>query len=142
MPGWIPMEAALDRAKAAQTLAAGGSLRLYQSTLTPTGATTKAEFEAAIATFDDYANKVIAAWYDPILAGGSAYILTMPPQQFSQGAVDPTVPNIIRGAYYLDSTGKLLYATRFAQDIPVQVANAGVPVEIVDVFTTGFVGVA
>lgn len=138
MAGWVPMEAALARAEAAKALAAGGSLRLYTDALTPDGNSTKADFEAAQATFDDYAPKTIGAFYDPILAGGSAYIVTMPPQQFAQGAVDPIVPNNIRGAYYLSAAGDLLYATRFTTDVPVTVAHTGVPVELVDVYATGF----
>lgn len=138
MAAWIPMEAALARAEAAQLLAAGGSLHLYTDALTPDGLTTKAQFVANEADFDDYAPITVTAFYDPILAGGSAYIVTMPQQQFSQGATDPTTPNQIRGAYYLAAGGELLYATRFSVDIPVEVAHAGVPVELVDVYPTGF----
>lgn len=141
MPAWIPMEAALARAEAAQTANAGGSLHLYTDALDPDGDTTQADYEAAEADFDDYGAITVAAWYDPILAGGQAYIVTMPPQQFAQGGSDPVVSNIIRGAYYLSAGGDILYATRFSQDIPVEVANAGVPVELVDVYATGFVGV-
>lgn len=140
MPGWIPMEAALGRAEAQQTLNAGGTLHLYTDALDPDGTTDKAAFVAAEADFDDYAAITVAAWYDPILAGGSAFILTMPPQQFSQGATDPTTPNMIRGCYYLSAAGDLLYATRFTTDVPVEVAHAGVPVELVDIYATGFAG--
>ena len=140
MPGWIPMEAAVARAEAQQTLNALGTLHLYTDALTPTGSTTKAEFVAAEADFDDYAAITVTAWYDPILAGGAALLLTMPPQQFQQGASDPVVGNIIRGAYYLSAGGDILYATRFTQDVPIEVAHAGVPVEIVDIFATGFSG--
>lgn len=140
MPAWIPMEAALGRAEAQQTANAGGTLHLYTDALDPDGVTDKAAYVAAEADFDDYAAITVAAWYDPILAGGSAFILTMPPQQFSQGASDPVITNLIRGAYYLNAGGDLLYATRFSQDLPVEVAHAGVPVELVDIYATGFTG--
>lgn len=140
MPGWIPLEAALARAEGQQTINALGTLHAYTDALTPDGSTTKSDYVAAECNFDDYAPITVTAWYDPILAAGQAFLLTMPPQQFSQGATDPVVPNTVRGLYYLSAGGELLYATRFSQDVPIEVAHAGFPAEIVDVFTTGFTG--
>lgn len=139
MPGWIPMTAARDRADAAQTAAAGGSLKLYQDTLTPDGNTVLADYDANEADYDDYAAIVVAAWFAPILVTGGGYIVTMPPQQFAQGNTDPVVPNTIRGAYYVSAGGDLMYAIRFDTDVPIAAANAGLIAEIVDVYATGFV---
>lgn len=138
MAGWIPVEACLARATAQQTANANSTLHLFKDTLTPTGATTKADLVANEADFDDYAPITVTAWYDPILSPGGGYLITMPPQQFRQGATDPVTPNQIRGFYVLDAGGSLLYAGTFNADIPVEVAYAGVPVQVVDVFTTGF----
>lgn len=140
MAAWIPLEAAYERATDQRTAVAGGTLHLYQDTLTPTGTTTKANYEDNEADFDDYAPITVATWYTPILSANGAFLLTMPQQQFQQGGTTPVTPNQIRGFYYLDSGGELMYAGRFAADIPVDVAYAGVPVELIDVYATGFSG--
>lgn len=140
MSAWVPMTAALNRAVAQQTLNANGSLRLYTDALTPTGATAKAAYEAAQPTFNGYAPIAVAAWYAPILGGAGSYLLTMPAKQFICTPADPITPENVRGFYYLDNAGNLVYAGRFAADIPIAAANAGVPVQIVDVFSTGFAG--
>ena len=140
MPAWVPFEAAYNRAVAQRTANANGTLHLYTDALTPTAATTQAEYEAAEATFDDYTAITVTAWFTPILGTGNSFLLGMPEQQFQQGGTTPSTPNMIRGAFYKSAGGVILYAQRFAADVPIQVPYAGVPVELVDVFATGFSG--
>lgn len=138
MPAWIPSEAAEARAAAQQTANALGVLHLYTDALDPDGTTTLADFTAAEATFDDYAPITVTAWYNPIAVAPDGFMISMPSQQFQQGATTPVVTNMIRGAYYVSAGGDILYATRFDADIPVDQAYAGVPVQLVDVFLGGF----
>lgn len=135
---WTPLQGCQVDAAARKTALAASVLHLAKSTLVPTGSTTKAEFAAAEADYDDYAALTLTAWNDPILAPGSGYLIQSPMVQFEVGDVDPAVGNVIGSWWIEDSTGKLRTAGTFEAPIPMQVAGQGIPMTVTIFFPTFF----
>lgn len=130
------LEACLQNATERQTAYAASVLHLFQSSLTPTTSTTKAEFTAAEATFDDYVTKALATWFAPILAPLSGYQIVSPLVQWACAA-DQVTPNDIGGAWMEDAATKVRMMAVFDTILPMAFAGNGIDLFMVDFFPTG-----
>lgn len=135
---WTPLQGCQKDADERQTVYVNSVMHLFKSSLTPTGSTTKAEFQAAEADYDDYAPITMAAWQEPILSPGSGYMIASPLVQFNVGVVDPVVGNVIGGWFMLDAAGTLRLAGTFENPIAMQLAGQGIPMNVYDLFPTNF----
>jgi len=139
MPGiFYPNSACLVNAAELQTALALSKVRLFNSTLVPTPATTEAELVAAEAAFTGYpaGGATITAWLDPLLdpAGGAS--ITAPTTQF---AVDtPVVDTDVVGGFWLeDAAGDVRLIGQFAAPVPMELAGQGFPLNIKITVPTG-----
>ena len=132
---FYPLEGCAKSAAERRTAYAGGSLRLFQSSFTPTPSSVAADYAAAIADYDGYANQTIAAWNVPILAPGTGYMIGSPIMQFL--CTGSGTPNTIGGCYYLDAAGVVRATVIFTAPVPMQMAGQGIPINLIDLFPTG-----
>lgn len=119
-----------------QTEYANSVLHLFQSSLVPTTSTTKVELTAAEADFDDYVTKTLVAWFAPILAPGSGYMIVSPEVQWTCAA-DQVTGNVIGGAWLEDAGGDVRMVVIFADPVPMELADQGIPLNLADFFPTG-----
>ena len=134
---FFPLEGALQNATEMRSALANSVLHLFQSTLVPDASTPLADYTAAEATFTNYSAQTFATWNAPILAPGTGYMIGSPLVQFSTGASTPTTTNVIGGAYLVDSGGKLRMTIIFTENVPMQLANQGIPMNLNWLFPTG-----
>lgn len=130
------LEACLQNATERQTVYAASVAHLYQSSLAPTTATTKAAFTAAEATFDDYVTKAMAAWFAPILAPLSGYQIVSPLMQWACAA-DQVTPNDIGGAWFEDAATNVRMMAVFDTVLPMALAGQGIDLFFIDFFPAG-----
>lgn len=135
---FFTMEACLQQATERRTAYAAGTINLFRETLIPDPTTLKAAFVAAVATYTTYAPAAVANFNTPILAETSGYLIASPTVQFNTGVADPGTTNLIGGAVYYDTAGKVRIVTKFDPPVPMQIANQGFEFAFVDVFPTGF----
>jgi hypothetical protein len=134
---FIPLAGCLANATQQQTAFAESILHLFQSSFVPTPSNILADYTAAEADYDSYAALTMTAWNTPILSPGSGFLIQSPEVQFSVGATDPTVGNVIGGCYLVDATGALRLTIIFASPIPMELAHQGIPINIIYLFPTG-----
>src|SRR5262245_51532221 len=135
---FYPLAGALANAEERQAILAGSVLHLFKSDLNPNPSTPLSEFTANEADYTGYAAIPFATWHDPILAPGSGYMIESPYAQFDTGATTPVVANLIGGAYLVDSGGDLRMCVIFDTPVPMEVAHQGIPIQLIDLFPTGF----
>jgi len=135
------LSACQKQATERQTAYISSVVSLFQSSIGPISpSVTKAILEAAEADYDDYAPITITAWEGPILAPGSGYEIIAPLVLFEVGAVDPATPNSIGGFWLEDAAGVVRLVGIFDPALPMQTAGQGIPLNILDLFPTGFTG--
>ncbi len=134
------LEATRQQATERQDVYALSVIHLFQSSLTPTGSTTKAELEAAEADYDTYAPLTFTAWNDPILAPGTGYMIASPLVQFAIGLTDPVVSNVIGGFWFEDADGNVRGIGTYDPTLPMGMAGQGIDVNLIDLFPTGYNG--
>lgn len=137
---FYPLESCLQQADERQAVYAASVLHLFKSTLVVDASTTKADLEAAEADYDAYVAQTLTAWFAPILAPGTGYMIASPLVQFSTGVTDPVVPNTIGGFWFEDAAGHVRGIGTFNPALPMQLANQGIDLNLVDLFPTGFNG--
>ena len=137
---WFPLAGCQQNAVDRQTEYANLVVHLYQSSLVPTVATTTAELDAAEADFDGYASETMVAFFDPILAPVSGYLIQSPQVQFAYVDGVGHVANTIGGAYFVDSGGtlRMVLALQPAEWIGFAQNGDGWTFNVIDVFPTGF----
>jgi hypothetical protein len=135
---FVPLSGCQRDALQMQTALANSVISLFKSSLAPTPSTSKAEYEAMEADYDDYAPITMSTWHDPILAPGSGYMIGSPLVQFEVGDTDPTTPNLIGGCWVEDATGHVRLAVIFTAPVPMQVAGQGIPINLIELFPTNF----
>lgn len=121
-----------------QTIYAASEIMLFKSALIPTPSTTLAEFEAAEADYASYARMVLTAWFAPGLAPGSGWLIGSPLVQFAWAAAGLNVGNVIGGAVLIDAAGDDRIAVIFTEPVPMQGAGNIIPINLVDLFPTGY----
>jgi len=134
---FYPLAGCLENALERQAALVNSVLHLFQSPFVPTASSVLADFDDAEADYDTYAAETLAAWFDPILAPGSGYMIGSPLVQFEVGDTDPVTPNVIAGAYLTDQTGKLRWSVTFTETVPMQLAGQGIPLNLIFLFPTG-----
>lgn len=137
---WYPLAGTLAQAEERQTAYAASVVHLFKSSLVPTPATVLADYEAAEADYDSYAPITLTAWAGPILAPGTGYMILSPGVLFTVGATDPVTPNTVGGFWLEDAAGDLRLVGMFEPTLPMQLAGQGIPLNLLDLFPTGFVG--
>lgn len=138
---WYPLAATLEQADERKTAYAASEVHLFKSDLVPTPSTLLSEFVTNEADYDTYAPIAIAAFTGPILAPGSGYEILSPAVLFTTGATDPVVTNSIGGFWLEDGAGNIRLVGTFDPALPMQLANQGIPLSIIDLFPTGYTGV-
>ena len=134
---FFPLSGCKVIAAAMQTAMAASNCRLFQSSFTPDPSNVLADYVAAEATYSGYAEQEFTAWFDPILAPGSGYMIGSPLVQFEFDASPGTPSNNIGGCFVVDSDMNLRIAIIFDSEIPMQMAGQGIPLNIVWLFPTG-----
>lgn len=134
---FYPLDGCKLNASERQTAYANSTIHLFQSSFIPTPSNVKADYVAAEADYDAYASKTFTAWLNPILAPGGGYMIESPLVQFEVGATDPAVGNLIGGCWLQDSAAKIRATVIFTTPLPMQMANQGIPISLVDLFPTG-----
>jgi hypothetical protein len=115
----LSLTGALLEATAAQTRMANSKMKLFQQGFVPTPTSTKADFLAHICDFDGYADKTIATWNAPVLAG-VGYMTYAPTQTFTWVLAVDAVGNQV-GGHWLETTGgDLVGYTIYDPTIPMQ----------------------
>lgn len=138
MPTQIETFAAgLQDATERRTVLALSKVDLFQSTLEVTAQTTDAEFTAAVATYDGYAQQTFTAWFAPYLGPGQGWIIESPLVIFAVGVVDPVVGNLIGGYVVRDAAGKVRLAVTFDDSVDMSFAGAAIPISAVVAFPVG-----
>jgi len=130
------LEGCLQDALETQTAYALSVLHLFKSSFVPTPSNVLADYTAAEADYDNYSAETLTAWFDPLLAPGSGYMITSPLVQFETG-VAVTTPNLIGGCYLVDAAGKLRLVVIFTNPVPMQIPGQGIPISLIDLFPTG-----
>lgn len=113
------------------TLLNGGSLKTYSNDFTPNEQTLLAAFTES--AYGGYAAKVIATWGAPFNAPGGGAKSIAPSQQFNGNGAGPN--ESVYGWYYVDSTGALVEAGRFA-DAPIPMGDVGTSLVVEPVYIT------
>lgn len=125
-------EGALAKATAVKAVLDGGAVRLFQSTLVPTSATTKAELEGAEADFKGYSADT-GDWSTPVLeAGSGASIRRFVQFDFDSTAMTGTDSNIIGGAWIEDAATGVWMVFVLPETITVAGDGTGIPLLLVD----------
>lgn len=135
---FYPLAGCLKNAQERKTALALSVLHLFKSDLVIDPSTPLSAYTAEEADYDDYAAITLTAWNNPILAPGSGYMIESPYAQFEVGLTDPVVGNLIGGCYVVDVGGVLRMAVAFDSPIPMQLAGQGIPLQLIDLFPTGF----
>lgn len=137
---WYPLAGCQASADERQTAYAGLSVRLYKSTLVPAPSDVLADYVAAEADYDGYAPQTMTAFFEPILAPVSGYLIQSPQVQFAYVDGATHVTNTVGGAFFVDGGGKLrmVLALQTAEWIGFAVNGDGWSFNIIDVFPTGF----
>lgn len=134
---FVPLSGCYQNALQQQTAFAASEVHLFQSSFVPTPSNILADYTAAEADYDTYVALEMTAWFDPILAPGTGYMIQSPEVQFSTGSTDPTTPNVIGGCYLLDTAGNLRFTVIFTAPVPMELAHQGIPLNFVWFFPTG-----
>jgi hypothetical protein len=132
----LSLNGAKVEATAAQTRMAGSKMHLFQFGFTPSPTSTLADFEAEEADFDGYAEKTLATWAAPILAG-VGYMTYAPTQTFAWTLDVDSVGNQIGGHWLETAGGELIGYTIYDPSIPLQGAGMAVVKTPVLVYPAG-----
>lgn len=135
---WYPIAATIKQATERQTAYVNSEVHLFKSDLVPVVGTPLADFVTNEADYDAYAAITIAAWTGPILAPGSGSEILSPAVLFEVGATDPVVGNTIGGFWLQDADGDIRMVGIFDPFLPMQLAYQAIPLNILDLFPTGF----
>lgn len=137
---FYPLAGCEAQAQERKTALVASVVRLFKSALVPTPSTPKADYVSNEADYDAYAAITIAAWLGPILAPGSGFEILSPLVLFSCGAADQVVPNTIGGFWLEDAAGVVRMTGKFDPFLPMQIAYQAIPLNLLDLFPTGFIG--
>ncbi len=137
---WYPLAGCLLNAEERQTAYVNLDVHLYKSDLVPSISTVLADFTANEADFNGYAPETMAAFFDPIFAPVSGYLIQSPQVQFNYVDGVGSVGNTIGGAYFVDSTGglRMVLALQPTEYIGFAINGDGWSFNVVDVFPTGY----
>lgn len=121
-PGNIPWASLI------QDYLATSKLNLFDNTLTVNSFTTKAELDAAVATFDGYAEETIATFSTPIFdsEGGASTNSGIVTFAYVDGVGH--VGNTVNGWWLEDAAGNVMALGNFADPVLVQANGDGVQV--------------
>lgn len=132
---FFPLTACRVDAEEKRTALASSVVHLFQDTFTPDPSTVLADYTTNEATFTGYATETFT--FNPaILAETSGYMIQSNWVQFEVGAT-PTVTNMIRGMYLVDTGGDLRLTIIFTDDVPMQIDGQGVGFNVTLLFATG-----
>lgn len=134
---FYPLNGCKKNASERRTAYANSVLHLFKSDWVPTPSSPDSEYAAHTADYTGYAPVTITTWEDPILAPGSGFMIGSPIVQFEVGSTDPAVANLIGGCYLQDAAGATRIVIVFDAAVPMQFANQGLPINLVDVFPSG-----
>lgn len=139
---WYPLAGCLQNATERQTAYALMEVHLYKSSLVPTPATTLADLNGAEADYDGYAMETMTAFFDPIFAPGSGYMIQSPEVQFAYVDAVGHVGNTVGGAYLVDAGGalRMILALAPSEYVSFAINGDGWAFNVADVFPTGFTG--
>lgn len=137
---WYPLAGCEQNAVERRTAYGNLVVHLYKSSLVPTVATVLADLTAAEADYEGYATETMVAWFAPIFAPVSGYLIQSPQVQFEYVDAPPSVGNTVGGAYFVDATGdlRMILALQPTEYIGFAVNGDGWSFNVVDVFPTGF----
>lgn len=133
---FYPKDGSFWLANEVQTLLAGSKMRLFQSSIIPTTATTLAELEAEEATFTGYAEKTLTTWGEPYTSPAGGASISSPLVQF-QTASPYTVGNNIGGAWIETALGDLVAIITFPEVVPMAGMGDAIPIAQVLTFLSG-----
>ena len=135
---FFPLEGCRVDAAARQASLANSVVHLFTTALAaPDPSTPTSDSTSAEATYSGYAAQTLAAWFDPILAPGSGYMIQSPWVQFEFADTPGTPGNQINGLFMLDSAGKNRLVVIFDQPIPMQISGQGIGFNLTILFPTG-----
>lgn len=134
---FFPLASCEFQAGLLQTALASSVAHLFQDTLTPDVTTPLADYTAAECDYSGYSDQTYTAWFDPILAEGSGYMIQSPWLQFAFDDTPGTPTNVAAGCYVVTSGGELFYTVIFTQPIPMQVHGQGIGFNLTLVIATG-----
>jgi hypothetical protein len=123
-----PTSGALMLASTIQTYLASSKLRLFQSPITLTPATTHAALVAAEATFNGYSAITVTAWQAAYLASQGGASISSGYQQWNFTTGSTT--NMIYGFWLEDAAGNLVAAGSFDTPISMGAAGQSVPLTV------------
>lgn len=129
------LESCLKQAQERQTVYALSVLHLFQSSIVPTSSSTKAALTSAEADYDDYVTKTLTAWFAPIYAPTSGFMIVSPEVQWTCVA-DQVLSNDIGGCWLEDAAGTVRMVVVFESPVPMAIANQGFPLNLADYFPT------
>lgn len=119
---------------------AASVVHLGKSSYTPTGSSSKTDLTDNEADYDSYAAFDIAAFLGPVLAPGTGFMILSPQVLFLVGDTDPVVGNTIGYWWLEDSGGVVRMVGVFDTPLPMEMAGQSIPLNIIDLFPTGYVG--
>lgn len=134
------LQACDEQADERKTAYAGAVVHLGQSSYTPNGSSSKTDLEAAEADYDSYAAETIAAFLGPVLAPGTGFMILSPQVLFEVGNTDPVIGNTIGYWWMEDAAGVVRMVGVFDTPLPMEMAGQSVPLNIIDLFPTGYTG--
>jgi hypothetical protein len=135
---FTPLSGTLQDATEKQTALANSVMHLFKSSFNPTPSNILADYTAAECDFDGYSTKTITAFFAPILAPTSGYMIQSPQVQWAWAHATDDVGNTVGGMYLVDSTGKLRETLIFTNAVPMTGPGNGLPLSIILFFPTGF----
>lgn len=134
---FYPLSACELQASENQTILALSVVHLFQSSFAPEPSNVLADYTAAEADFSGYAAETLTAWFDPILAPGSGYMIQSPWTQFAFDSTPGTPTNNIGGCYLLSAGGAIRLTVIFDQPIPMEVHGQGIGFNLTLFYPTG-----
>jgi hypothetical protein len=136
---FFPLEACEAQALEAQTAMAMSVVHLFANTLpAPDPTIPLTEYTANEADFSGYASETLTAWFTPIFAEGSGYMIQSPWVQFEFDDTPGTPTNVVSGLYVVDADGVIRLTVIFTEPIPMQVHGQGIGFNLTLLFPTNF----
>lgn len=136
---FYPLVGCQKKAADFKTLMASSKARLFKSPFFPIAGTPRSDYLAAECDYDGYlaGGIVMTAFNDPILSPGSGYQTGSPLVQFAWAHDTDDVGNTVSGGWVETAGGIIMLAFNFAQNIPMQQAGQGIPLNFIFPFDTG-----
>jgi len=121
-----------------QTSLVNSKARLFKQGFLPNPSTVAADYAAQECDFDNYAEKTIAAWGEPVLAtDASGYMILAPTQTWIWEFDTDAVENIVGGYWIELAGGTVVAAVIFGTPVPMQGPDQATVVTPVMVWATG-----